>query len=220
MIELHAYSHSSASYRVRIALALKGIGVTHHSVCLRANDHQSTVYLDLNPQGRVPALVTEEGVLTQSLAIVDWLEEFYPRPSLYPQDPWQRSLCRAFAHVIASDIFPLQNLNVRRKLADDFGADEARVTQWCADWIAQGFGALEKETANRGWSPGQGYLYGQEPTLADICLVPQMNNARRFGVDLTMFPLLVRADAQARVHPAFLSTAPETQIDSQNLNPG
>jgi len=211
MLQLHAFSHSSASYRVRIGLALKGVASESHAVSLIANDHLSEAYRALNPEGRVPALVTEHGVLTQSFAILDWLEDTIPEPSLYPKDVWQRALCRAFAHAIASDIFPVQNLGVRRKLAADFGADEARTTQWCAEWIAKGFAALEAETAKRGWSPDQGYLYDTTPTLADICLVPQMNNARRYGVDLAPFPRLVAADAKARAHPAFVATAPETQ---------
>lgn len=211
MLQLHTFSHSSASYRVRIALALKGVTSDSHFVSLIANDHLSDPYRTLNPEGRVPAIVTENGVLTQSFAIMDWLEDTIPEPSLYPSDIWQRALCRAFAHAIASDIFPVQNLGVRRKLAADFGADEARTTQWCAEWIAKGFAALEIETAKRFWSPEQGYLFGPLPTLADICLVPQMNNARRYGVDLTPFPLLVAADAKARAHPAFITTAPETQ---------
>lgn len=211
MLQLHTFSHSSASYRVRIALALKGVTSDSHFVSLIANDHLSETYRALNPEGRVPAIVTEHGVLTQSFAIMDWLEDTIPEPSLYPTDTWQRALCRAFAHAIASDIFPVQNLGVRRKLAADFGADEARTTQWCAEWIAKGFAALEIETAKRVWSPEQGYLFGPSPTLADICLVPQMNNARRYGVDLTPFPLLVAADTKARAHPAFIATAPETQ---------
>jgi maleylacetoacetate isomerase len=182
-----------------------------HAVSLIANDHLSEAYRALNPEGRVPAIVTEQGVLTQSFAIMDWLEDTIPQPSLYPSDPWQRALCRAFAHAIASDIFPVQNLGVRRKLTADFGADEARTIQWCAEWIAKGFVALEAETAKRGWDEEQGYLFGPTPTLADICLVPQMNNARRYGVDLAPFPLLVSADAKARAHPAFVTTAPETQ---------
>lgn len=211
MLHLHTFSHSSASYRVRIALALKGVASESHAVSLIANDHLSDAYRVLNPESRVPAIVTEHGVLTQSFAIMDWLEDTIPAPSLYPADPWQRALCRAFAHAIASDIFPVQNLGVRRKLAAEFGADEARTTQWCADWIAKGFAALEAETAKRDWQPEQGYLFGPSPTLADICLVPQMNNARRYGVELSPFPLLVAADAKARAHPAFSSTAPETQ---------
>jgi maleylpyruvate isomerase len=211
MLQLHTFSQSSASYRVRVALALKGVASESHAVSLIANDHLSEAYQALNPEGRVPAIVTEQGVLTQSFAIMDWLEDTIPQPSLYPADPWQRALCRAFAHAIASDIFPVQNLGVRRKLTADFGADEARTIQWCADWIAKGFLALEAETAKRGWHDGQGYLFGPTPTLADICLVPQMNNARRYGVDLAPFPLLVAADAKARAHPAFFTTAPETQ---------
>ncbi len=211
MLQLHTFSHSSASYRVRIALALKGVASESHAVSLVANDHQSEAYRALNPEGRVPAIVTEQGVLTQSFAIMDWLEDTIAQPSLYPADPWQRALCRAFAHAIASDIFPVQNLGVRRKLTADFGADEARTVQWCAQWIATGFAALEAETVKRGWHQSQGYLFGPTPTLADICLVPQMNNARRYGVELTPFPLLVAADAKARAHPAFVTTAPETQ---------
>ncbi len=211
MLHLHTFSHSSASYRVRIALALKGVASESHTVSLIANDHLSDAYRALNPEGRVPAIVAEHGVLTQSFAIMDWLEDTIPEPSLYPADTWQRALCRAFAHAIASDIFPVQNLGVRRKLASDFGADEAQTTKWCAEWIAKGFTALEAETAKRSWHESQGYLFGPSPTLADICLVPQMNNARRYGVDLSPFPLLVCADAKARAHPAFVATAPETQ---------
>ena len=211
MLQLHTFSHSSASYRVRIALALKGLAWESIPVSLIRNDHLSAHYQALNPQARVPTLVTDRGSLTQSLAIIDWLEEIHPAPSLYPADAWVRAQCRAFAHAIASDIFPVQNLGVRRKLEAEFGADTDAQAQWCADWIAKGFKALEQETARRGWTLDQGYLFDTNPTLADICLVPQMNNARRYGVDLGPYPLLVAADAQARVHPAFATTAPETQ---------
>ncbi len=206
MFELYSFSHSSASYRVRIALALKGLSWETKPISLLANEHQSSDYLALNPQGRVPAIATSRGLLTQSLAIIDWLEETYPATaSIYPSDPWQRAQCRAFAHVIAADIFPLQNLSTRRKIQVAFGADEAAQAQWCRDWIAKGFAALERETKDRGWSPIDGYLFGSSPSLAEICLVPQMNNARRYEVDLSDFPLLVAADAKARLHPAFIS---------------
>lgn len=212
MLRLHTFAASSASYRVRIVMALKGLSWESHAVSLLANDHQSADYLIVNPQGRVPALVTDQGVLTQSFAIIDWLEETYQQtPSIYPQDSWQKALCRAFAHVVATDIFPLQNLSTRRKLQAEFGADDARQAQWSRDWIAAGFAALETETAARGWDADAGYLFGACPSLADICLVPQMNNARRYKLDLSPFPLLVAADAKARVHPAFVSTTPETQ---------
>jgi maleylpyruvate isomerase len=211
MLRLHSFSHSSASYRLRIALALKGLAWELSPVSLVRNEHLGEAYIAMNPQARVPTLETDDGLLTQSLAIIEWLDETHPAPPLLPADPYARAQCRAFAHVIVSDIFPVQNLGVRRKLAAEFGADEATQARWCADWIARGFAALESETAERGWSPGQGYLFGPGVTLADICLVPQMNNARRYGVDLAAFPLLVAADAAARAHPAFVATAPETQ---------
>jgi maleylacetoacetate isomerase len=213
MLQLHTYALSSASYRVRIALALKGLEWDSHGVSLIANEHLSLQYLSVNPQGRVPALTTEQGTLTQSFAIIDWLEESFPStPSVYPIDLWKRALCRAFAHVIATDIFPLQNLSTRRKLNGEFGADDARQAAWSRDWITTGFEALEAQTLERAWKPEDGFLFGETPTLADICLVPQMNNARRYNVDLSAFPLLVAADARARTHHAFSSTSPETQM--------
>jgi maleylpyruvate isomerase len=213
MLHLHTFAQSSASYRVRIVMALKGLQWDASAVSLLANEHQGSDYLKINPQGRVPALITDQGVLAQSFAIIDWLEETYPdRPSIYPVDAWQRAQCRAFAHTIATDIFPLQNLSTRRKLEAEFGADDARQAQWSNDWISSGFKALETETATRGWVADKGYLFGDTPTLADICLVPQMNNARRFKLNVTSYPLLVAADAKARAHSAFVTTAPETQV--------
>jgi maleylacetoacetate isomerase len=211
MLTLYTFAQSSASYRVRIAMALKGVSWQSEVISLIAGDHQNDAYLAINPEGRVPALLTDEGLLTQSLAILDWLEDTYPKPSLYPESAFMRARCRAFAHVITTDIFPLQNLSTRKKLAADFGADDDHQAQWSAHWIASGFAALEAETAGRGWTPDQGYLFGDAPTLAEICLVPQMNNARRYKVDVTAFPLLVAADNRARAHPAFATTAPETQ---------
>ncbi len=208
MLQLHTFALSSASYRVRIVLALKGISWEGRDVPLSANAHLQADYMGLNPQSRVPLLVTEHGRLSQSLAIIDWLEDAYlDRQSIYPADPWNKALCRAFAHVIASDVFPLQNLSTRRKLQSDYGVDDEGQAGWSRDWIARGFTALEAETAARGWSPELGYLFGDYPTLADICLVPQMNNARRYKVDLSAFPLLVAADCTARAHPAFVSSA-------------
>jgi maleylpyruvate isomerase len=211
MLKLYTFSHSSASYRVRIALALKGLTAEAIGISLRANAHNDPDFLRINPQGRVPALATERGLLTQSFAIIDWLEETQGGPSLYPMDAWDRAQCRAFAHVIATDIFPLQNLSTRQKLEAEFGADEARQAHWCADWIATGFAALETSLGQQNRPAKDAYIFADYPTLADICLVAQMNNARRYRVDLSPYPLLVAADAKARAHPTFIATAPETQ---------
>ena len=165
----------------------------------------------MNPNQRVPALVLGDGtVLTQSMAILAFLDEMLPAPALLPADPVERARCRAFASVITEDIFPVQNLGVRQKLGAEFGADTDRQAQWCADWIVRGFAGLERETARRDWASGR-FLFGESPTLADICLVPQMRNAVRYQVDLTPFPLLVAARDHAMEHPAFAETAPETQ---------
>jgi maleylpyruvate isomerase len=205
-LTLHSFTHSSASWRVRIGLALKGLSWSTIHVDLTGNDHLGDAYGKLNPNQRVPALVLDDGsVLTQSMAILAWLEETYPAPALLPKDPVERARCRAFASVITEDIFPLQNLGVRRKLGAEFGADEARQAQWCRDWIARGFAALEAETAARGWTPG-GFLFGAGPSLADICLVPQWRNGVRYGVDLSAFPLLAAARDHAMAHPAFAGT--------------
>jgi maleylacetoacetate isomerase len=197
---------------VRIALALKGLDceIVPVSLVKDGGEHKSAAYRAVNPHGRVPALETADGVLFQSLAIIDWLEETYPSPSLYPEGALVRARCRAFAHAIASDIFPLQNLGTRQKLERDFGADGHAQARWSAQVIEAGFAGLEEELLRRG-GLGPAYLFGAAPTLADICLVPQMNNARRYGADLSRLPLLVEADARARAHPAFVRTAPETQ---------
>lgn len=192
-------------------MTLKGLTWESEGISLRTGAHKDPAFLAINPQGRVPALQTDQGLLTQSLAIIDWLEETQGGPSLYPSDPFARAQCRAFAHVIATDIFPLQNLSTRQKLAAEFGADEARQAQWCGEWIAKGFEALEAQLSMQGQRLKGSYLFGATPSVADICLVAQMNNARRYEVDLTPFPLLVAADATARVHPAFIAAAPETQ---------
>jgi maleylacetoacetate isomerase len=210
-LTLHTFAHSSASWRVRIGLRLKGLAWNTISVSLLDGSHKSAAYSDLNPNQRVPALVLGDGtVLTQSMAILAWLDEMVPEPALLPSDPVARARCRAFASVITEDIFPVQNLGVRQKLGGEFAADPDRQAQWCADWIVRGFAGLERETAMHGWTPG-GFLFGDTPTIADICLVPQMRNAVRYQVDLSPFPLLVAARDHAMAHPAFADTAPETQ---------
>ena len=210
-MKLYSFAQSSASYRVRIVLALKGLAAEIIPISLLDNSHQTPEYIAINPQGRVPFLVDNENGLSQSLAIIDYLEELHPTPSVYPNDAIARAKCRAFAHVIASDIFPLQNLSTRRKLASDFSQDENGQATWCKHWITKGFAALEAELARENKSAENGFLFADYPTLADICLVPQMRNARRYGVDLAQFPRLVGFDAKASGHDAFILTSPENQ---------
>ena len=208
-MKLYSFSHSSASFRVRAALELKGISYETIAIDLRKDDHLDTKYLELNPQGRVPFLIDGDFGLSQSFAIMEYLEEKHPNPSILPIDIEARAKARAFANIIGADIFPLQNLGVRRKLNKDFNQSEAEQSAWCAFWIDQGFEVLEKMLEEA--RPKTKYLFADYPTIADICLVPQMNNALRFGNDLTKFPNLCEFDKIARNHNAFIKSAPENQ---------
>ncbi len=210
-MQLHGYFRSSAAYRVRIALNLKGIGVTHVPHHLRKGEQHDAGYLTLNPQGLVPTLTLDDGTqLTQSLAIIEWLDETHPEPPLLPADPLRRAHVRAFAQAIACDIHPVQNLKVLTRLRDQ-GATADDVTAWAA-WInADGLAACERLVADE---PGP-FCFGAAPTLADLCLVPQLANARRFGVDVSAFPRLLVADTAARALPAFADAAPERQSDAE-----
>ena len=208
-MRLHGYFRSAASWRVRIALALKGLtaeNVFHH---LRRGEQRAPEYLCLNPQGFVPALELEDGtILTQSLAIIEWLDETHPQPPLLPMDPMQRAKVRAFAQVLAADTHPLQNLKVLAKVrAMDRPEDE--VQAWAADVNAAGLEACE---ALAGDGP---FCFGGSPTLADICLVPQLGNARRFGVDVTRFARLLEAEAACMALSAFADAVPGKQPDAE-----
>lgn len=210
-MQLHGYFRSSAAYRVRIALNLKGLGVTHVPHHLRKGEQRDAGYLTLNPQGLVPTLTLDDGTqLTQSLAIIEWLDETHPEPPLLPADPLRRARVRAFAQAIACDIHPVQNLKVLTRLRAQ-GATADDVTAWAA-WInAEGLAACERLAADE---PGP-FCFGAAPTLADLCLVPQLANARRFGVDVSAFPRLLVADTAARALPAFADAAPERQSDAE-----
>ncbi len=210
-MQLHGYFRSSAAYRVRIALNLKGLGVTHVPHHLRKGEQRDAGYLTLNPQGLVPTLTLDDGTqLTQSLAIIEWLDETHPEPPLLPADPLRRARVRAFAQAIACDIHPVQNLKVLTRLRAQ-GATADDVTAWAA-WInAEGLAACERLAADE---PGP-FCFGAAPTLADLCLVPQLANARRFGVDVATFPRLLVADTAARALPAFADAAPERQSDAE-----
>lgn len=210
-MRLHGYFRSSAAYRVRIALNLKGVTATHLFRHLRKGEQRATDYLALNPQGLVPTLELDNGErLTQSLAILEWLDETHPNPPFLPKEPLRRAHVRAFALAIACDIHPVQNLKVLARLRA-LGVAEEQVQDW-AKWVnADGLAACERLIENE---PGP-FCFGDAPTLADICLAPQLGNARRFGVDVSAFPRLLRAEAACKALPAFADAAPEKQADAE-----
>src|SRR5882762_7927082 len=210
-MKLHGYFRSSASYRVRIALNLKGLTPEHLPHHLRKGEQCAPAYLAINPQGLVPALENDAGaILTQSLAIVEWLDETYPEPPLLPKDPLRRAKVRAFAMALACDTHPVQNLKVLNRLRQ-LGIAEEKVTEWAAWANREGLGACEALIADE---PGP-FCFGAAPTMADLCLVPQLANARRFGVDLNPFPRLLKAEAAAKDNKAFADAAPDRQPDAE-----
>ena len=200
---LYDYWRSSAAYRVRIALALKGLDWDSRPIDLAAGEQGHAEYLSRNPQGLVPALAVDGMLLTQSLAIIEYLEARWPQPALLPTDPAERARVMAQALLIAADTHPIQNLRVLNYLRREIGLEEPAVQAWARHWIALGFATLE------GQAPVAGLFGGASPNLADLCLVPQMANARRFGVDLAPFPRLERIYAALRQLPAFVRAAPE-----------
>lgn len=207
---LHGYWRSGAAYRVRIALELKGLTYDQQGVDLRTGAQRSEAFVALNPQGMVPALEVDGAVLTQSPAILEWLEETHPVPPLLPADPVERAHVRAMAALIGCDIHPLNNLRVGKALRETFGADQTAVDAWAARWILPGFEALERLVAVHGDS----WCFGSAPTLADGYLIPQIYSARRFNVPLDAFPRLLAIDAAAADHPAFAAAHPDRQPDA------
>ena len=202
---LHDYHRSSASYRVRIALNLKGIAYDRVKVDLLAAAQRGDEYRALNPQGFVPMLEIDGQRLTQSLAIIHYLEATRPQPALMPADPADRAQALALALAVACDIHPLNNLRVLKYLGGPLAQPEEARNAWYRHWVSEGFAALEAMAAERAGR----FLLGDSPSLADICLVPQMFNARRFEVPLDDFPLLVRVDAAANQLAAFADAHPD-----------
>jgi maleylpyruvate isomerase len=202
---LHGYWRSGAAYRTRIALNLKGLDCEQRTHDLRTGAQKEAAYTGLNPQGLVPALETPEGLLFQSVAIMEALEEGWPEPPLLPRHGFERATVRAMVGLIACDIHPLNNLRVLKALREDFGADQAQVDAWAGRWITAGFAALEQLVERHGgcWS------YGDAPGMVDCCLVPQIYSARRFNVDVAPFPRLLAVDARAAEHPAFAAAHPD-----------
>ncbi|PZT96910.1 MAG: maleylacetoacetate isomerase [Brevundimonas sp.] len=207
---LHGYWRSGASYRVRIALALKGIGYDLAAHDLRTGEQKAADYLALNPQGMVPALQTGDRVLIQSPAILEWLEETHPSPPLLPSGADDRAAVRAMCALIGCDIHPLNNLRVLKALRADFAADQAAVNAWAAAWIATGFDALQALVDRHGTD----WCFGDAPTLADCYLIPQLYSARRFDMDLSPWPHLLAVEARAQAHPAFEAAHPDRQPDA------
>jgi maleylacetoacetate isomerase/maleylpyruvate isomerase len=208
-LTFYGYWRATAPYRVRIGLALKGLAYDYAPVNLAAGDQRHEDYLRRNPQGLTPLLVHGEQAMSQSLSILEWLEEACPEPPILPVDPAGRQAVRAMAGVIACDIHPLNNLRVLQQLTA-LGVDEAGRQAWISRWMAEGFAALEPMVARH----GQGYAYGATPTLADCCLVPQAYSADRFGVDLGPYPAVRAAVETARAHPAFQAAHPDRQADA------
>jgi maleylpyruvate isomerase len=212
---LHGYFRSSAAYRVRIALNLKGVAVEHRFRHLRKGEQREAGFLQLNPQGLVPVLELDDGTaLTQSLAIIEYLEETHSDPPLLPPpgEAVARARVRAFALAIAAEIHPVQNLKVLNRVKA-LGHSQEEANAWGRDTVAEGLAACEAMV--RAWDGGGPFCFGAAPGLADLCLVPQLYNARRFGVDLTAMPRLLAAEAACQTLPAFRDTAPERQPDSE-----
>jgi maleylacetoacetate isomerase len=209
---LHDFWRSSAAYRVRIALHLKGLSFTQASHSLLQGEHRTTEFLSINPQGLIPALQSGGDIVTQSLAIIEYLDETHPEQPLLPAGPADRATVRAMALSVACDIHPLNNLRVLNYLRSEFGANDEAVTRWIRQWIGVGFEALEVQVKR--WSTDGRHCFGDRPTLADACLVPQMYNARRFGCDLTPYPVIVGIDAHCRSLAPFVKAAPEAQPDA------
>jgi maleylpyruvate isomerase len=212
-LRLYSYWRSSASHRVRIALQLKGLEYEYVAVHLASDGGQqySAAYRALNPQSRVPTLETPEGVLTQSVAIMEWLEETYPDPQLLPATPAARARVRAMAQLLVADVQPLQNVSVTNYLQEKLHLDEAAIDAWRRAWVGRGLAALEDMLERE--APGD-FCVGARPTLADACLLPQCASAHRFGVDMSAYPRIARIEKACNAIGAFQRAAPAQQPDA------
>ncbi len=211
-MKLHNFFRSGTSHRLRIALNLKGLSYEYLAIDLRHEHHLLPGFRAINPQALVPALEVDDQVLIQSPAIIEWLEERFPQPPLLPADVQQRARVRALAAIVGCDIHPLNNRRVLETLRHDFGADEAVINRWCGNWIGAGFDAIETLlTAD----PQRGdFCFGDAPTLADVYLVPQIESARRFKVELSRWPTISAVDAACSGIDAFRRATPAAQPDA------
>lgn len=211
-LTLHSYWRATAPYRVRIGLNLKGVSVEYRGVDLIKGDQRQRDYRAVNPQALLPALEVDSRILTQSLAILEWLEETYPAPPLLPAAAFDRAAVRAMAAVVACDIHPLNNLRIQQQLTAAGVDDEGRQA-WTEKWIVDGFAALEPMVA----AHSRGFAFGDAPTLADCCLIPQVYSAERYKVDLTPYPAIRAVAARAGEHPAFVAAHPDNQPDAKKV---
>ena len=214
-MKLYTFFRSSASYRVRIALNLKGLACEQAPIHLRrgGGEQLSAAYRAINPQALVPALEDNGRILIQSLAIIEYLEETHPKPPLLPADPADRALVRSMAMIVACEVHPIQNLRVLNHVKKEYGQTDEQVNRWAQHWIDLGLSALE---AMIGAASRRGkFCFGDAPTLADICLVPQLGNARRYGCDLSKYPIILNIEKNCMALPAFANAAPEKQPDAE-----
>jgi len=211
MRTLYTFFRSSTSYRVRIGLSVKGLDWEQAYVSLPKKEHRTEEYLAVNPQGLVPALVEDGRLFAQSLAILEYLEEAYPEPPFLPRDLYERAYVRRLSQIIGCDIHPLNNVRVLKWLGRNVPDDKGIADRWYAHWIAEGFSALEETLRREGLSGA--FCLGDSVGMADICLVPQVANARRFACDLAPYPLTVAIADRAAALPAFARVAPDTQAD-------
>ncbi|MEJ8859225.1 maleylacetoacetate isomerase [Variovorax robiniae] len=211
-MKLYSFFRSGTSHRLRIALNLKGLTYEQVAVDLRREEHLGDAYRSINPQQLVPALNVDGMTMTQTPAIIEWLEERYPQPPLLPQDPLDRAHVRALAAIIGCDVHPVNNRRILETLKHRFGADQAAIDEWCGTWISSGFSAYEALLA-AGVSD-RGFSFGNAPTLADAYLIPQIESARRFKVDLAQWPRLLAIDASCGKLDAFQRAAPAAQPDA------
>ena len=211
-MKLYNFFRSSTSHRLRIALNLKGLPYEYIAVDLRNNAHQSAAFKALNPQGLVPVLADGGWVFSQSVAIIEWLEDRYPTPALLPADLNDRAHVRALAAVVGCDIHPVNNKRILDTLRASFGADDVAINRWCGTWISAGFATLEtllQADAKRG-----AFCFGSTPTLADVYLIPQVESARRFQVDLSPYPAILAIEQTCAELPAFSRATPVMQPDA------
>jgi len=211
-MKLHGFFRSGTSHRLRIALNLKGLSYEQIAVDLRKEEHLSDAYRAINPQQLVPVLDVDGHVMVQSPAIIEWLEERYPQPALLPADSNGRAVVRALAAIVGCDIHPVNNRRILEALRHRFGAGDDAINAWCGTWIAAGFDAFEA-MVNANARPGP-FAYGEQPTVADVYLVPQIESARRFKVDLSRWPRLMEIDDACGRLEAFQRAAPAVQADA------